>query len=163
MTSRTFLRSPLGVVPDRYDGSRFRGIISALERTFAAVAEVLNRSPYATKTLTSADSPYTVVSDFNFYVADTSSGNLTIQLPQCTTNSYVWVIKSSVANFVYLYPAGSDTINGEIALRLSALWDGGLFVGVGTTWVRFMYASGSPALIPATSSLTITGNAPTVS
>lgn len=163
MTDRSFLRSPLGVVGDTFDGRRFRGIVSAIERTFTAISEAVSKPDFQTRELTSADSPYTVIADFNFYVVDSSGGDVTIQLPQCVTNNSVWVIKTDAANFVTLLPDGSDTINDAPMMRLDAKWDGGLFVCVGTNWVRFMFTYGNPVVVPHVGGLEITGETPTVS
>jgi hypothetical protein len=89
------------------------------------------------KTITNTDSPYTASVDDEIIIADTSSGNITINLPAIAgladSKKYT-VIKSDSANTVTVDGDSGETIDGLLTKPITAQYDTLEIVPDGTEW-----------------------------
>lgn len=72
-------------------------------------------------TITSSASPYTLVSEAGILLANTSGGNITVNLPAAYgSGRLVTVVKTSASNTLTLDGNGSETINGATTYAMTA-------------------------------------------
>lgn len=120
-------------------------------------------------TITNANSPYTVLSTDQIIIANTTSGNIEIDLPAASTNVYrnIIVYKPSYANSISIYGAGSDNIN-QLPVYTFTQGQSGVHLEAITTseWIATNVAGASdvaPVIVNVTQTGTILPNAPTYS
>lgn len=76
---------------------------------------------YYSSTITSAASPYTLLSEVGVLLCNSASGNITVNLPASTgLGRLVTVIKTSASNTVTLDGNASETINGATTYAMTA-------------------------------------------
>jgi len=84
--------------------------------------------------ITDADSPYLL--QRTAVICDTTSGNITINLPKVSRNKLVYLVihKRVAANTVTIDPAGSETIDGNSTLDITSATTSVVLESDGTEW-----------------------------
>lgn len=81
----------------------------------------ISATGYYPVTITSAASPYTLVSEAGLLLSNTASGNITVNLPAAYgSGRLVTVVKTSASNTVTLDGNASETINGATTYAMTA-------------------------------------------
>lgn len=128
------VRTALPEPPAEYSQTRFRTIIRAIEQVLRNIT-VDTTLPYRTIT----DTSYTPVQEDSFIVGDTTSNDVTINLPAVTAEAirakHQLVFKKvATGNFMILDAAGSDTIDGAGTYTLTSRWDSATLRAVSGGW-----------------------------
>lgn len=92
-------------------------------------------SKYVTKTITNANSPYTLTSDDHMVFADATSGPITVVTPAAASyTDQSWIVKKtdSSSNAVTLDGNSSETIDGQATI--SFILGGYEIISDGTNW-----------------------------
>ena len=89
-----------------------------------------------TKSITNSDTPYTVLDEEDSIFVDTTSGNVTVNLPAVasSTGRKIRVTKTVAANTVTIDGDGSETINGATTATLTAQYENDLYYCDGGEW-----------------------------
>lgn len=118
--------TPGSVLQFRFDGSNWKQI------TPVAAANNIKR----VKAIDDTDSPYTVVAGDQLLEVDTTSGNVTINLPAIASSlgRQLTVNKRIAANTITVDGNASETINGATTDTLTSQYENKNYCGLSTEW-----------------------------
>lgn len=113
--------------PDGYDFDRISEEVRAAQR------HILNQSAVNPTTITSS---VTLEAGPQFLLVDASGGEVELTMPDPSLQAGMIIVKKidASANHVVLVPHGSETIDGDTELRITARWSAPLLGTDKTNW-----------------------------
>lgn len=109
-----------------------------LRVTASDVASYVVSENTTVRTITSSDSPYTVVNDDEIIVCDCSGGSIIVNLQPVSTalrKKYTVIKIDSSANTATITPSGSELINLESERIITAQLVAWTFITDGSQWI----------------------------
>ncbi len=130
--SETINGSTTQTVDKQYDSLR----VTSDGSNWVAKEALAGSGRFTVKNLTNSDSPYTALSTEHLYTCDTSSGNITINLPAVSgLNGHQYMfIKTSSASTLVVDPNAAETINTSAIQSRTSVHSSFTIIGDGTTW-----------------------------